>query len=134
MRYFLGVHKQTPTLAINGNSGWLIMKYKHDLNMLKYYNRLLTMPSDRLTRQAFESDLHYITNHNWCGNVENFLQILNKEETLRNHETIEINTTRNALEYINNKNFSRKYLINQSYNCINYLKEILKLRNISRQT
>ena len=64
LRYFLGIHKQTPTLAINGDSGWLNMKYKHYLNMLKYYNRLLTMPSDRLTRQAFKSDLHHITNHN----------------------------------------------------------------------
>ena len=35
LRYFLGVHKQTPTLAINGDSGWLNMKYKHYPNMLK---------------------------------------------------------------------------------------------------
>ena len=48
------------------------------------------MLTNQLTRQAFESDLHHITNNNWCGNVENILQILNKEENLRNHETTEI--------------------------------------------
>ena len=78
--------------------------------MLKYYDRLLTMSSDRLTRQAFESDLHHITNNNWCGNVEKILQILNKEENLRNHDTIEIDTARKALEYINNEEFQQKLL------------------------
>ena len=110
LRYFLCVHKQTPTVAIKGASGWLNMKYKNYLNMLKYYNRLLTMPSDQLTHQAFESDLHHITNNNWCGNVEKILQILNKEEILRNHETIKIDTVRKALEYINNKEFQQKIL------------------------
>ena len=78
--------------------------------MLKYYNHLLTMPSDRLTRPAFEFDLHHITNNNWCGNVEKNLQILNKEENLRDHETIEMDRARKALEYINNEEFQQKIL------------------------
>ena len=106
----MSVHKQTPTLAINGDSGWLSMKYKHYLNIFKCYNHLLMVSSDQLTRQAVESDLHHITNNNWCSLVERNLQILNKEENLQNHETIEINTARKALECINNEEFQQKIL------------------------
>ena len=108
VRYFLGAHKQTPTLAIKGDSGWLNMKYKHYLNMLKYYNHLLTMPNDQLTPIFIQICFTPHNNNNWCGNVEKILQILDKEDHLRNHETIEINKAHKALEYINNEEFQEK--------------------------
>ena len=47
------MHNKTPTLALQADTGWLDMKYVHYMSILRLYNRLATMPTDRLTRQAY---------------------------------------------------------------------------------
>ena len=34
IRYFLGVHNKTPILALHAETGWIVMKYIHYLNMI----------------------------------------------------------------------------------------------------
>lgn len=54
LRYFLEVHGFTPSLhvPIQGDSGWLPSFYRHQLNMLRSWNRLVTctMSDDKLTK------------------------------------------------------------------------------------
>ena len=66
------------------------MKYVHYMSVLRLYNRLVTMPTDRLTRQAFEMDLLLENNGNWCSDLKEILCTLNKEHTLVNRETINL--------------------------------------------
>ena len=41
IRYFLGVHRFAPKLAINGDVGWMPAKELRWFNMLRYWNRLV---------------------------------------------------------------------------------------------
>ncbi len=50
MRYFLGVHRYAATAAVQGDMGWLSTKYRRYIMMLKFWNRLIKMENNRLTR------------------------------------------------------------------------------------
>lgn len=55
-RYFLGVHRFTPILALRGELGWYTTQKMRWLNMFRYWNRLINMPENRLTKCIFEWD------------------------------------------------------------------------------
>ena len=105
IRYFLGVHKYTPILALTADFGWLEMKYKHNLNMLKFYNRLLSMNNDRLTRQAFEADLSQNTSSNWSGTVKQILHDIGREGNIENFEKIDISYATEKFKELTNREF-----------------------------
>ena len=53
MRVFLGVHKFAANNVLHGDMGWLPTKIRHKISMLRYWNRLIKMDNDRLTRIIF---------------------------------------------------------------------------------
>ena len=50
IRYFLGVHRFTPILAINGEMGWTLSIHRRWVNMIRLWNRLISMDDNRLTK------------------------------------------------------------------------------------
>ena len=74
LRYFLGVHRFAPKLAINGDVGWLPAKERQWYNMLRYWNKLINMDNSRICKTVFLSDCSICTN-NWCAEVK---EIMNK--------------------------------------------------------
>ena len=105
IRYFLGVHKYTPTLALTADFGWLDMKYKYYLNILQFYNRLLSMNNDRLTRQAFEADQNHMSSTNWSGMVKQILSDIGKESNIENFEKIDINFANEKFKVLTNREY-----------------------------
>ena len=75
IRYFLGVHNFTAIPAIQGEMGWLPSKYRKYLCMLRFWNRLVKMSPDRLTRQVFIAEYNS-SNHNWSKEIKNILSTL----------------------------------------------------------
>ena len=53
IRYFLGVHRFPPKLAINGDIGWLPAKERRWCNILRYWNRLIQMDNSRLCKNIY---------------------------------------------------------------------------------
>ena len=51
MRYFLGVNRFTPMLGLEGEMGWLPSRYRRDIDMIRYYNRVCRMGEDRLQKK-----------------------------------------------------------------------------------
>ena len=47
-RVFLGVNLFTPILSIQGDIGWQLCQTRIELNMLRYWNRLLKMDDNRI--------------------------------------------------------------------------------------
>ncbi|XP_053394824.1 uncharacterized protein LOC123524463 [Mercenaria mercenaria] len=72
IRYFLGVHRFAPLIAINGDIGWLPSNYRRWLNMIRYWNRLINFDDHRLTKYVFKLDY---TNgrSNWCSELKDVL-------------------------------------------------------------
>ena len=67
IRYFLGVHCKAPLLGMEGDIGWQNCKVRHRVNMIRYWNRLIRMDEDRLTRKVFEWD--YKRKHCWTKEI-----------------------------------------------------------------
>ena len=63
IRLFLGVHKFTSNLAINGDMGWVSSKIRRYLCILRFYNRLINMQEDRLAKKVFNRDKNNVPRH-----------------------------------------------------------------------
>ncbi len=68
-RYYLGVHPKTPILALMGDMGWLTSKERRQSKMVKYWNRLVHMSEERLTKKVFLYD-YAICNNNWSSEMK----------------------------------------------------------------
>ena len=63
IRYFLGLHRFTPILAINGDMCWPLTLHRRWTNMLRLWNRLVGMENNRLTKKIFLYDLNRNANN-----------------------------------------------------------------------
>ena len=68
LRFYLGVHRFTPTHAITGDTGWISCRNRRHINMVRYWNRLLAMGEERLTKRVFLWDFA-LNNNNWSNDL-----------------------------------------------------------------
>ena len=75
MRYFLGVQRFTPILAMVGDIGWLLSIYRRWRSMIRLWNRLILMNNERLTKKVFNADLVlHNSSKNWSSEIK---QVMN---------------------------------------------------------
>ena len=74
MRFFMGVHRYAPITALIGDINWLPCLYRHWLNIVRFWNRLIRMDNNRLTKAMFHQDCR-LCNNNWSSD---FKVMLNK--------------------------------------------------------
>ena len=53
LRFFMGVHRYAPILAINGDMGWMTTYERRALCTLRFWNKLVNMDEDRIAKKAF---------------------------------------------------------------------------------
>ena len=82
-RAFLGVHKYSANLAINGDMGWSNHRNRQKLEMIRLWNRIINLDDDRITKVIFNWEYDLGLN-NWCTSVE---QILTECGLQKNYET-----------------------------------------------
>ena len=88
MRYFLGVHKNAPTHAVQADMGWISVKFQHFLSILRFWNRLLKMKNERLKVAEFQ--LININNSSWFNNLYNILESVNKSQYIIEGKEIDL--------------------------------------------
>ncbi len=71
-RFYSGVHRLAPIPGIQGDFGWWDCKSRCNLELIRLYNRFITMDPDRLNRRVFMYDKE-VCKENWN---ERFKQIL----------------------------------------------------------
>ena len=69
---YLGVHRFTPVLGLQGELGWLSSKTRRKLNMIRYWNRLIQMDNSRLTKRIFLWD-YRLNSNNWSSEISQIL-------------------------------------------------------------
>ena len=77
IRWYLGVHKYAPNLAINGEMGWVNSDIRRKVEMLRYWNKLLDMDDNRLTKKVFQWD-HTTKVKNWNGDMYKLFEQLDE--------------------------------------------------------
>ena len=73
IRSFLGVHRFTSNVVINGDLGWKSPNLRHKICMIKLWNRFISMNENRLTKKVFINDL-LINKKNWSKEIKFILQ------------------------------------------------------------
>lgn len=68
-RAFLGVHKFAPVPGMQGDLGWISSNARRKCNIVRYWNRLVSMNDARLTKQIFLWD-HELSRNNWSSDVK----------------------------------------------------------------
>ena len=99
IRYFLGVHRFTPILAINGEMGWTLSIHRRWVNMIRLWNRLISMDDNRLTKCVFNSD-YTATGKTWCSDLKNLLHQVNMQQSFENKQIVNLEHVKNLF---NNK-------------------------------
>jgi len=77
IRYYLGVHKYAPNIAIQADIGWLNDKYRRFIPLLRYWNRLQCMSEDRLTKKVFSWDYLLLNSNSWSNDLQCVFESLN---------------------------------------------------------
>ena len=108
-RSFLGVHRFTPTLALEGDMGWLIPKYRRWSQMLRLWNRLVSMPDDRVTKQIFVNDYYLAMSNfeNWCTSIYRILNVLHKENLFYERQPCDIDSALQSFYTIQEEQWRR---------------------------
>ena len=71
-RAYLGVHRYTSNVMIEGDTGWTPCNIRRKIDMLRLWGRLVNMENNRLTKIIFLWD-HKICRQNWSNEVKNIL-------------------------------------------------------------
>ena len=53
MRYFLGLGKNCPITAVEGDMGWLPVQFRHQLVVFELWQRLCTVENSRMVKLVF---------------------------------------------------------------------------------
>jgi hypothetical protein len=140
MRQYLGVHRFAPTLALIGDTGWLPCMYRRWMCMIRYWNRLILLPDDRLTKRVFIADYNSNGN-NWCSDIKQILTKLDLMEFFDNKSVIYLSEAHSKLNNYYSRLWSsdvqrvsklRTYITFKSvFSCEDYLKLNLKRNELS---
>ena len=76
MRFLLGVHRFTPVSALYGDTGWLKTRESRYLCLFNYWNKLVNMRHDRLTKCIFNFDYLQCNLNNWSRYMKNLCEHL----------------------------------------------------------
>ena len=77
MRYFLGVHRFASNHVIEGDMGWPPTSVSRHVEMLRLWNRLVTLRENRLTKKIFDYDYNCL-NNNWSSEVKQIFTKIDK--------------------------------------------------------
>jgi hypothetical protein len=99
LRYYFGVPITTPILAMQGDSGWMCPKFRRYVCLFRFWDRMVKMPVERLTRQVFDYD-HRHSLGNWCSDMKMLFQRLDLEHVYDNKQLVPHDLAMSRLESI----------------------------------
>ena len=97
MRYFLGVHRFTPILAMVGDTGWLPSIYRRWRSMIRLWNRLILMNNERLTKKVFNADLVlHNSSKNWSSEINQVMNDIGLSDQFESKSVIYLSKVTNT--------------------------------------
>ena len=107
IRYFLGVHRFTPLLVINGEMGWTMSIHRRLANMFRLWNRLTSMNNTRLTKHVFNTDYN-TSRKTWCSEIKSIFEQLNMQHKFVNKQAVDLKRVENFLGTIYQRDWNEK--------------------------
>jgi len=100
MKFFLGVHKHTPNIGVQGEFGWLKPKYVRWKNMCRYWNRLVNMDNSRILYNIFMYD-HQLCKKNWSSEIKLIFNELGMSDKFVNLDVCSLEAVDGKIEEVN---------------------------------
>ncbi len=94
--YILGVHPKTPLLALEGDMGWKSCRLRQNINMIHFWNKLISIDESRLTKRIFNWD--YNLCKNWCLEIKQILYSASLQHIYNEQNVCNIVTIDNILQ------------------------------------
>ncbi len=89
------------TLGIEGDMGWLLRRSQRHIKMLRFWNRLMQMSDNRLTKQVFVWE-YCNGNKNWCSDVLQIFKSLDAEFIYENFMKCDLKLAEQQLRNLEN--------------------------------
>jgi hypothetical protein len=106
-RYFLGVHKFCPLPAIEGDIGWVKSVTRRKLEVLKLYNKIVTLDDHRLPRRVLNHDISIMDSvRNWSSDLAGLLLTLNVNTDISSFELLDIDAVNLDLKLLQENNWN----------------------------
>ena len=102
MRVYMGVNRFAPLLGIYGDMGWLPTKYRQMLENIRYWNSLLKMSNNRISKQIFMKDYNSKQMNTWCTFICQMFKTLHLSEYYENLISCDINVAKDAINNLYN--------------------------------
>ena len=96
LKFYLGVHRFSPNLAVNGDMGWVNSSTRRKIEMLRYWNKLIEMDESRLTRKVFMWDKNKNI-RNWSNEVFKIMTDIGYEQHFYQCKTIDLDNCKDVL-------------------------------------
>ena len=97
-RAFLGVHKFCPIVAMYKDLDWKTGECRRKLNVLRYWNRLISMPETRLTKMLFNDMYDNVYRGSWCYYVKNIFRQLDMIDIYKDKQLCNLQLCESKLE------------------------------------
>ena len=69
--------------------GWTLSIHRRWVNMIRLWNRLISMDDNRLTKCVFNSD-YTATGKTWCLDLKNLLHQVNMQQSFENKQIVSL--------------------------------------------
>ena len=109
MRYYLGIHKFAPIAGMQGDLGWMSVRFKRFISTLRFWNRMIAMNDNRLTKHAFIND-HTLSRRNWCSDVKYIFDLLDMNPVFDSLAVCPVTDAMATLARIDNQDWKRQIL------------------------
>lgn len=107
IRHYMGVHRFAPILAITGDIGWIPTNQRRWINMIRIWNRVITMDENKITKHVFNTD--YSNCHNyWCSEIKDIFSKIGLVENLNNRTPVNLMIVKSAIENYYKSEWSEK--------------------------
>ena len=91
IRFFLGTHRFASNVAVNGDMGWTSCETRRHIAMLRFWNRVINMDEDCLTKKIFMWDyLERRSIGSWNSDIFKIFDKIGKLDIYQNRCTVNI--------------------------------------------
>ena len=103
MRVFLGLHRFSPILGLEGELGWEPCFIRRYTELARYWNKLILMEPTRLTKQMFIYDYQGKFKRSYCNEVMTMLDSVNLKHIYDNQLAIPLGLLKQKMLSKNNQ-------------------------------
>ena len=97
---YSSVHNRAPIAALQRDIGWILPKYRRYVNMLRLWNRFLSLDNTRITKHVFNWEYGLQCSDSWSDNVRSILNLIGLNNHYNNRSMVDLNV---ATTLLNNK-------------------------------